>query len=403
MAAAAGTAGRPGQSMTGPSWPPSPVATKRVGCWCCSMTSSRTSPPARVSSMAITALADAAGTGALLVTCRYPEARTGSWPRSRSRRCRRPRLAAVVPAPARPGQAEPADQRLLSFRIATPAAEPGRLLRGGRSSLRQAVSIRLAIWLPTTTSTSVEGSATAAAIDQAITGSANMLPLGNCLPCSPPDRRPSWPNRRGVAPRQVWSRGPRLHPRPDCAGFGPATASSANNPAEPALRVSGYRPHPPRTGPGHHRCTHPDSSHGHPHHSRRSRCLARAGSGHAATPIPGAAWAATPICSTSPVTWPPCAARTTSPTSAAHTVPMLPGTLAAAAYLAEVSPLIPADQRAWVTGAHLEAQALLNAGNLPAATRPQLDAIHRRIQDHASGQRHQQHMAAQSRPAVPPN
>ena len=62
---------------------------------------------------------------------------------------------------------------------------------------------------------------------------------------------------------------------------------------------------------------------------------------------------------------------------------MLPGTLAAAAYLAEISPLIPPDQRAWTIVAELEAQALLNAGNLPAATR-QLEAIHQQDQARAA-------------------
>ncbi len=48
---------------------------------------------------------------------------------------------------------------------------------------------------------------------------------------------------------------------------------------------------------------------------------------------------------------------------------MLPGTLASVAYLAEIRPLIPAAERAWALVADLEVQALLNAGDLPAATR----------------------------------
>ena len=58
---------------------------------------------------------------------------------------------------------------------------------------------------------------------------------------------------------------------------------------------------------------------------------------------------------------------------------ILPGTLATAAYLAEVCPLIPPDQGPWVLVADLEVQALLSAGNLPAATR-QLEAIHQQVQ-----------------------
>jgi tetratricopeptide (TPR) repeat protein len=61
---------------------------------------------------------------------------------------------------------------------------------------------------------------------------------------------------------------------------------------------------------------------------------------------------------------------------------MLPGTLATAAYLAEICPLIPLDQRAWILVAELDVQALLNAGNLPAATR-ELEAIHQQAQARA--------------------
>src|SRR5258708_34917129 len=62
---------------------------------------------------------------------------------------------------------------------------------------------------------------------------------------------------------------------------------------------------------------------------------------------------------------------------------MLAVTLATAAYLAEVRPLIPPDQRAWILVADLEVQALLNAGNLSAATR-QLQAIHQQVQARAA-------------------
>jgi len=62
---------------------------------------------------------------------------------------------------------------------------------------------------------------------------------------------------------------------------------------------------------------------------------------------------------------------------------ILPGTLASAAYLAEICPLIPPDQRSWILVAELEVQALLNAGNLPAATR-ELEAVHQQIQARAA-------------------
>lgn len=47
----------------------------------------------------------------------------------------------------------------------------------------------------------------------------------------------------------------------------------------------------------------------------------------------------------------------------------LPGTLAVAAYLAEVRPLIPADERAWILVTDLEMQTFLSAGDLGAADR----------------------------------
>ena len=61
----------------------------------------------------------------------------------------------------------------------------------------------------------------------------------------------------------------------------------------------------------------------------------------------------------------------------------LPGTVAAAAYLAEVRPLIPPAERAWIIVADLEVQAMLRAGDLRAATR-QLQAIHAQVQAHAA-------------------
>ena len=111
------------------------------------MTSSRTSPRAgrssstRRSSEVITALADAAETGALLVTCRYP------LPGPDRFLAQMPGPAAVgggaaadVPAAARPAPTwTPTDQRLLTRTI---GGHPrlieftDALLRGGRSSLR---------------------------------------------------------------------------------------------------------------------------------------------------------------------------------------------------------------------------------------------------------------------------
>jgi hypothetical protein len=48
---------------------------------------------------------------------------------------------------------------------------------------------------------------------------------------------------------------------------------------------------------------------------------------------------------------------------------ILPGTLAVGAFLAEVRPLIPVEERAWLLVGDLEAQALLAAGDIPAAAR----------------------------------
>ena len=62
---------------------------------------------------------------------------------------------------------------------------------------------------------------------------------------------------------------------------------------------------------------------------------------------------------------------------------ILPGTLATVACLAEIRPLIPPTERAWILVADLEVQALLSAGDLPAATR-QLHAIHEQVQARAA-------------------
>jgi tetratricopeptide (TPR) repeat protein len=62
---------------------------------------------------------------------------------------------------------------------------------------------------------------------------------------------------------------------------------------------------------------------------------------------------------------------------------MLPGTVAVAAYLAEVRPLIPPAERAWIIVADMEVRAMLRAGDLRAATR-QLQAIHAQVQARAA-------------------
>ena len=61
----------------------------------------------------------------------------------------------------------------------------------------------------------------------------------------------------------------------------------------------------------------------------------------------------------------------------------LPGTLATIAYLAEILPLIPPAQRAWILVADLKARAFRNAGDLPAAGR-QLQAMHEQIEARAA-------------------
>ena len=68
---------------------------------------------------------------------------------------------------------------------------------------------------------------------------------------------------------------------------------------------------------------------------------------------------------------------------ARETTQILPGTLATVACLAEIRPLIPPTERAWILVADLEVQAFLSAGDLPAATR-QLHAIHQQIQTRAA-------------------
>ena len=61
----------------------------------------------------------------------------------------------------------------------------------------------------------------------------------------------------------------------------------------------------------------------------------------------------------------------------------LPGTLAVVAYLAEVRPLIPPAERAWIQVAEQEFNALLRAGDLGSATRL-LHAIHDQVQARAA-------------------
>ena len=68
---------------------------------------------------------------------------------------------------------------------------------------------------------------------------------------------------------------------------------------------------------------------------------------------------------------------------AAQAEQALPGTQAVVAYLAEVRPLIPPAERAWIGVAEQEFNALLRAGDLGSATR-QMHAIHDQVQAHAA-------------------
>ena len=87
--------------------------------------------------------------------------------------------------------------------------------------------------------------------------------------------------------------------------------------------------------------------------------------------------------STSPGTWPPCSRYDEIADIAEQAERVLPGTLAVVAYLAEIRPLIPPAERAWILVAELEFKALLRAGDLRAATR-QLHAIHDQVQARAA-------------------
>ena len=62
---------------------------------------------------------------------------------------------------------------------------------------------------------------------------------------------------------------------------------------------------------------------------------------------------------------------------------ILPGTQAIADYLADISPLIPQHEQAWIVLADLEAGVLLKAGKLPTAM-SKLHAIHQHLQKRAS-------------------
>ncbi|HUZ54305.1 MAG TPA: CHAT domain-containing protein, partial [Streptosporangiaceae bacterium] len=66
-----------------------------------------------------------------------------------------------------------------------------------------------------------------------------------------------------------------------------------------------------------------------------------------------------------------------------ETVQELPGILATVAYLAEIRPLIPPTERAWILVAWQEANALLTAGDLPSAGR-MLQAAHPRVATRAA-------------------
>lgn len=62
---------------------------------------------------------------------------------------------------------------------------------------------------------------------------------------------------------------------------------------------------------------------------------------------------------------------------------VLPGTLAVAAFLADVRPLIPPTERAWILVADLELQTFLSAGDLSSAARL-ADTIHQQVENRAT-------------------
>ncbi|MDQ3765282.1 MAG: hypothetical protein M3460_28505 [Actinomycetota bacterium] len=62
---------------------------------------------------------------------------------------------------------------------------------------------------------------------------------------------------------------------------------------------------------------------------------------------------------------------------------LLSGTLAVAAFLAEIRPLIPDTERAWILVADLELRTFLDAGNIPAAVRL-AEAIHHHVHTRAA-------------------
>jgi tetratricopeptide (TPR) repeat protein len=68
---------------------------------------------------------------------------------------------------------------------------------------------------------------------------------------------------------------------------------------------------------------------------------------------------------------------------ALQAVRLLPGTLATGAYLAEIHPLLPPIERAWVIVGELRAEAFLQAGDLISATR-QFQAMHEQVQARAA-------------------
>jgi len=68
---------------------------------------------------------------------------------------------------------------------------------------------------------------------------------------------------------------------------------------------------------------------------------------------------------------------------ASQAVRILPGTLATGAYLAEIHPLLPPMEHAWTVVAELRAEAFLQAGDLPSATR-QFQAMYEQDQARAA-------------------
>ena len=334
----------------------------------------------------MTALADAAQAGALLVTCRYPLPGPD-------------RFLAEVPVPALsaaelrrmflrlPALAEldPADQRLLTRTI---GGHPrlieftDALLRGGRSSLRH-VQARLRDLARQTRHRPAPGPAGDPGGGSGDDPGQRGHPAHRAArPAHPPPGRRLGPGR-GV-PRPDDPGRPRLHlqPRPGPLGTGPAAADSPPSLAE--LRADTARladltllapgqdiaMHPWTAAlVSRHTAGDPAALHQRALAMRLRRFEQQRGSYDDLLDIPRHLAALRRYDDIADI--------------AGQAAQMLPGTLATVAYLAEIRPLIPPAERAWILVADLEVQALLSAGNLAAAIR-QLEAIHQQVETRAA-------------------